>query len=142
MSFLSARLFFLLAFVAFGALNLRLLSPTTRSYISDNISSTLQDVQRAGNHLLTGTTLEATSNSAQYGSGSRGSISDDDNNNTPIVFAFVMFGPDSAREGLLTLKTALMHVSRPTSFHIICSEDAIPIIEEKFALFSRYVPSA
>ncbi|EIN12624.1 hypothetical protein PUNSTDRAFT_59955 [Punctularia strigosozonata HHB-11173 SS5] len=30
-----------------------------------------------------------------------------------------------------------MHVSRPTVFHIICSQDAIPTIEEKLALFSR-----
>ncbi|TFK46720.1 hypothetical protein OE88DRAFT_1667396 [Heliocybe sulcata] len=55
----------------------------------------------------------------------------------PVVFALVMFGASSATEGLLALKTALMHVSRPTEFHIICSEDAPPIIQEKLDLFTR-----
>ncbi|KZT27290.1 glycosyltransferase family 8 protein [Neolentinus lepideus HHB14362 ss-1] len=55
----------------------------------------------------------------------------------PIVFALVMFGASSATEGLLALKSALMHVSRPTEFHIICSQDAVPIIQEKLDLFSR-----
>lgn len=55
----------------------------------------------------------------------------------PVVFALVTFGASSATEGLLALKTALMHVSRPADFHIICSPDAVPIIQEKIDLFSR-----
>jgi hypothetical protein len=49
----------------------------------------------------------------------------------------VMYGESSAKEGLLALKTVLMHVSRPVEFHIICSPDAIPIIQSKISLFSR-----
>jgi len=55
----------------------------------------------------------------------------------PISFAMVMYGESSAKEGLLSLKTALMHISRPAEFHIICSPDAIPIIQGKLDLFSR-----
>lgn len=55
----------------------------------------------------------------------------------PVVFAMVMYGESSATEGLLALKSALMHVSRPVIFHIICSPDAIGIIQQKLNLFSR-----
>jgi len=55
----------------------------------------------------------------------------------PVVFAMVMHGRNSATEGLLALKTALMHLSRSAEFHIICSPDAVDIIQEKVALFSR-----
>lgn len=55
----------------------------------------------------------------------------------PVSFAMVMYGESSAKEGLLALKTILMHISRPAEFHIVCSLDAIPIIEGKLELFSR-----
>jgi len=55
----------------------------------------------------------------------------------PVSFAMVMFGESSAKEGLLAFKTVLMHVSRPAEFHIICSPDAIPILQNKLDLFSR-----
>lgn len=56
----------------------------------------------------------------------------------PVVFAMVMYGTTSATEGLLALKSALMHISRPVVFHIICSPDAVDIIQSKLNLFSRY----
>ncbi|CAE6344424.1 unnamed protein product [Rhizoctonia solani] len=37
----------------------------------------------------------------------------------------------------MTIKSAIMHASRPLSFRLICSDDAIPIIKRKFSLFSR-----
>ena len=55
----------------------------------------------------------------------------------PVSFTMVMYGESSAKEGLLALKTVLMHISRPAEFHIICSPDAIPIIQDKLNLFSR-----
>ena len=55
----------------------------------------------------------------------------------PVSFVMVMYGEPSAKEGLLALKTALMHISRPAEFHIICSPDAIPVLQEKLNLFSR-----
>jgi len=55
----------------------------------------------------------------------------------PVSLAMVMYGESSAKEGLLALKTVLMHVSRPVEFHIICSPDAIPILQAKLDLFSR-----
>lgn len=54
-----------------------------------------------------------------------------------IHVVMVMVGADSATEGAMTIKSALMHTSRPISFHIICSDDAIPIISKKIRLFSR-----
>lgn len=55
----------------------------------------------------------------------------------PVSFTMVMYGESSAKEGLLALKTILMHTSRPAEFHIICSSNAIPIIQGKLDLFSR-----
>lgn len=55
----------------------------------------------------------------------------------PVSFTMVMYGESSAKEGLLALKTVLMHISRPAEFHIICSPDAIPIIQGRLNLFSR-----
>jgi hypothetical protein len=55
----------------------------------------------------------------------------------PVVLAMVMYGRMSATEGLVALKSALMHVSRPVEFHIICSPDAVEIIQQKLGLFSR-----
>ena len=55
----------------------------------------------------------------------------------PVSFTMVMYGEASAKEGLLALKTALMHISRPAEFHIICSPNAVPIIQSKLDLFSR-----
>jgi uncharacterized protein (UPF0262 family) len=134
MSFVSPRLVFFLAFVVFSALNFRLLSPAARSYFTDS-GSTFQDVEHAGSVALSSPASANELNLAGDASKPYGIQVNDQH--TPIVFALVMFGSDSAREGLLTLKTALMHVSRPTEFHIICSEDAIPVIEKKTALFSR-----
>lgn len=54
-----------------------------------------------------------------------------------VSFSMVMYGESSAKEGLLALKTVLMHISRPAEFHIICSPDAIPVIQSKLDLFSR-----
>lgn len=55
----------------------------------------------------------------------------------PVSLSMVMYGESSAKEGLLALKTVLMHISRPAEFHIICSPDAIPVIQSKLRLFSR-----
>lgn len=55
----------------------------------------------------------------------------------PIVFALVMFGKSSATEGAIAIKSALMYASRPVDLHIITSEDAIPVLEEKFQLVKR-----
>ena len=55
----------------------------------------------------------------------------------PISFTMVMYGEASAKEGLLALKTALMHISRPAEFHIICSPEVPPVIQGKLDLFSR-----
>ncbi|KIY43899.1 hypothetical protein FISHEDRAFT_62126 [Fistulina hepatica ATCC 64428] len=56
-----------------------------------------------------------------------------------IVLVMSMFGAGSAREGLIAVKSALMHISRPVDFHIICSEDALDVILEKLALVTRYI---
>lgn len=55
----------------------------------------------------------------------------------PVSLSMVMYGESSAKEGLLALKTVLMHISRPAEFHIICSPEAIPLIQSKLDLFSR-----
>lgn len=55
----------------------------------------------------------------------------------PVAFSMVMYGESSATEGLLALKTVLMHLSRPAEFHIVCSPDAIPVLQSKLDLFSR-----
>ncbi|CUA72472.1 hypothetical protein RSOLAG22IIIB_01142 [Rhizoctonia solani] len=54
-----------------------------------------------------------------------------------IEIVMVMIGAESATEGVTSIKSAIMHSSRPLSFRLICSEDAMPIIEHKFGLFSR-----
>jgi hypothetical protein len=54
-----------------------------------------------------------------------------------IQIVMVMIGADSATEGAMTIKSALMHTSRPLSFHLICSDEVIPIISDKLRLFSR-----
>ncbi|QRW00085.1 hypothetical protein RhiJN_28103 [Ceratobasidium sp. AG-Ba] len=54
-----------------------------------------------------------------------------------IQLVMVMLGTDSATEGAMTIKSALMHSSRPLAFHIICDTVAIPIIENKLQLFKR-----
>ncbi|KAG8748645.1 hypothetical protein FRC10_000036 [Ceratobasidium sp. 414] len=54
-----------------------------------------------------------------------------------IQIIMVMIGNDSATEGTMTIKSALMHTSRPLAFHLICSDEAIPIIKKKLQLFSR-----
>lgn len=55
----------------------------------------------------------------------------------PVAFSMVMYGESSAKEGLLALKAVLMHLSRPAEFHIVCSPDAIPVLQNKLDLFSR-----
>ncbi|KAG8683773.1 hypothetical protein FRC09_015857, partial [Ceratobasidium sp. 395] len=54
-----------------------------------------------------------------------------------IQIIMVMIGSESATEGTMTIKSALMHTSRPLAFHLICSEDAVPTIKKKLELFSR-----
>ncbi|KAG9089212.1 hypothetical protein FS749_001527 [Ceratobasidium sp. UAMH 11750] len=54
-----------------------------------------------------------------------------------IQIIMVMIGNDSATEGAMTIKSALMHTSRPLAFHLICSDEAVPIIRKKLQLFSR-----
>lgn len=54
-----------------------------------------------------------------------------------IQIVMVMVGSDSAKEGVMAIKSALMHTSRPIAFHFICDDDAIPIIQSKLRLFSR-----
>ncbi|KAF8710769.1 hypothetical protein RHS03_02258, partial [Rhizoctonia solani] len=54
-----------------------------------------------------------------------------------IEIIMVMIGADSATEGTMTIKSAIMHSSRPLSFRLICSDDAITIIKRKLDLFSR-----
>lgn len=56
----------------------------------------------------------------------------------PVVITMVMFGRDSALEGVITIKSALMHLSRPLDLHVICTEEVPPIVEERLALVSRY----
>lgn len=63
-----------------------------------------------------------------------------DNNATavePVVLTMVLMGAAVAREGLVTIKSALMHASRPLVFHLICSEDAVPVVESRIALIKR-----
>lgn len=54
-----------------------------------------------------------------------------------IEIIMVMIGADSATEGAMAIKSALMHTSRPLSFRLVCSDDAVPIIKHKLSLFSR-----
>ncbi|KZV94654.1 hypothetical protein EXIGLDRAFT_822721 [Exidia glandulosa HHB12029] len=57
----------------------------------------------------------------------------------PIVFAMVMFGARSAQEGQHMLKSVLMRASRAVEVHIVCSEDAIPVLDAKLALVKKPV---
>ncbi|CAE7226661.1 unnamed protein product [Rhizoctonia solani] len=54
-----------------------------------------------------------------------------------IEISMVMIGADSATEGAMTIKSAIMHSSRPLSFRLVCSDDAVPIIKHKLSLFNR-----
>lgn len=58
-------------------------------------------------------------------------------NPEPIVFVFVTVGAKNAEEGTIAIKSALMRTSRPLQFHIMCTPDARPVHEARFALFSR-----
>jgi hypothetical protein len=59
----------------------------------------------------------------------------------PITLTLVMMGAGAAREGLTTIKSALMHSSRPLDIHIICDAAAIPIVESRLTLVQRpYYP--
>lgn len=55
----------------------------------------------------------------------------------PIVLTFVFIGTSAAHEGLISIKSALMHSSRPLDVHIICSDDVVAIIEAPLQLVKR-----
>ncbi|CAE6435704.1 unnamed protein product [Rhizoctonia solani] len=54
-----------------------------------------------------------------------------------IEIIMVMIGAESATEGAMTIKSAIMHSSRPLSFRLVCSDDAVKIIKHKLSLFHR-----
>ncbi|SJL01432.1 uncharacterized protein ARMOST_04754 [Armillaria ostoyae] len=55
----------------------------------------------------------------------------------PIVITLVLMGESVAHEGSVAIKSAIMHTSRPLHFHLICTQNNIPYLEKKFALFTR-----
>lgn len=55
----------------------------------------------------------------------------------PVAISLVMIGGNIAHEGSIAIKSALMHTSRPLQFHIVCTEDNVPYLEKKFALFTK-----
>jgi len=57
----------------------------------------------------------------------------------PIVFALLMYSEDSAKEGAILLKSAIMYTSRPLHFHIICDEGAIAYLETRLSLLTHPV---
>lgn len=55
----------------------------------------------------------------------------------PVVIVMVMFGRDSAVEGLGAVKSVLMYLSRPLELHVVCSEEVPDMIDQKMSLISR-----
>ncbi|KAF5327037.1 hypothetical protein D9619_004872 [Psilocybe cf. subviscida] len=55
----------------------------------------------------------------------------------PIVLTLVLMGSPAARKGIVTIKSALMHSSRPIELHLICTEDAVAILEAPLRLVKR-----
>lgn len=55
----------------------------------------------------------------------------------PVAISLVMIGGNIAHEGSIAIKSALMHTSRPLQLHIVCTEDNVPYLEKKFALFTK-----
>ncbi|KAF9057686.1 hypothetical protein BJ165DRAFT_1422470 [Panaeolus papilionaceus] len=55
----------------------------------------------------------------------------------PIVLTLVLMGRPAAQEGLVAIKSALIHSSRPLELHFICSEDVVEMIESKIQLIKR-----
>ncbi|PPQ99080.1 hypothetical protein CVT24_003640 [Panaeolus cyanescens] len=55
----------------------------------------------------------------------------------PIVLTFVLMGQPAALEGLVSIKSAIMHASRPLDIHLICSEDSVEIIEPAITLIRQ-----
>ncbi|KAI0062200.1 hypothetical protein BV25DRAFT_1804413 [Artomyces pyxidatus] len=55
----------------------------------------------------------------------------------PVVFSLVMFHEDSAKEGAILLKTAIMYSSRPIHFHIVCDETAQQYLEGRLTLLNH-----
>jgi hypothetical protein len=51
-----------------------------------------------------------------------------------IVFSLIMYGYNTAREGSVFLKSALMYTSAPLAFHIICDPYAEALLRRRFQL--------
>lgn len=58
---------------------------------------------------------------------------------SPVVMTMVMFGHDSAVEGIGALKSVLMYLSRPLELHLVCSKDVPALVDGKLGLISRSV---
>jgi hypothetical protein len=59
----------------------------------------------------------------------------------PIEVTLMLLGESTAREGAVAIKSVLMHASRPVNLHLICSDDAIPVLEKHFQVIKRpYYP--
>ncbi|EJD49855.1 hypothetical protein AURDEDRAFT_112338 [Auricularia subglabra TFB-10046 SS5] len=56
-----------------------------------------------------------------------------------IVISMVMFGRSSAEEGQHMLKSILMRASAPVELHIVCSDDAVPVLQRRLDLVTRPV---
>ncbi|KAH9967909.1 hypothetical protein BC827DRAFT_1258104 [Russula dissimulans] len=50
-----------------------------------------------------------------------------------------MYSEDSAKEGAVLLKSAIMYTSRPIHFHIICDEEAVAYLEPRLSLLTHPV---
>jgi hypothetical protein len=55
----------------------------------------------------------------------------------PVVFALLFLGARTAEEGSQMIKSALMHLSVPAHFHIVCTPDACAYVGQRFALMPR-----
>ncbi|KAI0075791.1 hypothetical protein K474DRAFT_1599183 [Panus rudis PR-1116 ss-1] len=56
---------------------------------------------------------------------------------SPINFSLVMFSEDSASEGAILVKSALMYTSAPIHFHILCDDEAQLYLEARLKLITR-----
>jgi hypothetical protein len=55
----------------------------------------------------------------------------------PIALTLVLIGSAIVQEGSVAIKSALMHASRPVEFHLICTEDVVPVLDALFAHVKR-----
>jgi hypothetical protein len=55
----------------------------------------------------------------------------------PVVFALLFLGAGTAEEGSQMIKSALMHLSVPAHFHVVCTSDACAYVGQRFALMPR-----